>query len=112
MRFIASGNTLRLLEKLFGIWCNWENLEDYYLYELLPQLKRDLKEAQDNEKLLMKEIEKKASLPEWERLEWIAQNLEIQKCQWQEFSKGLDESLKKVIIKGLPGYHLSITTQS
>ena len=43
----------------------------------------------------MREIKKKASPSEWERLEWIAQNLETQKGEWRVFSERLDELLEK-----------------
>ena len=93
--FIASWNILILLEELFSIWSYWEPHKDYYLHKLLPQLKRSLEEATGKEKQLMREIKKKASPSEWERLEWIAQNLETQKRDWRGFSKRLDELLKK-----------------
>ncbi len=93
--FIASWNILILLEELFSIWSYWEPHKDYYLHKLLPQLKRSLEEATDKEKQLMREIKEKASSSEWERLEWIAQNLETQKRDWRGFSKQLDELLEK-----------------
>jgi DNA helicase-4 len=88
--FIASGDVLLLLRELVGAWYGWKENRAYYVRQLLPDLKADTSNAESRERRLMERLRLAASPSEWQRLEWIAENLERQERRWCEFSRELD----------------------
>jgi len=84
-----------LLDDLIRTWYYFETYCDDYLHGLLPQLKDGLADnPTPTEQKLIRQIKQEASPIEWERLEWIAENLETQKRVLQVFSTKMDQLLQ------------------
>jgi DNA helicase-4 len=83
-----------MLRDLLESWYGWEANRAYYLHQLLPQLKEDTGNAETQERRLMQKLRRTASPVEWQRLEWIAENLEVQEQRWWAFSQELESLLE------------------
>lgn len=71
-----------LLDKLLSGWDYWDLYEDYYLYELIPQFKRnDFSQATEKETELLKEIKSLATADQWNNLETIARQIRSNKSK-------------------------------
>jgi DNA helicase IV len=60
-----------LVGKLIDNWSEWDELREFYLYELVPELKDDPKKGTTEEEKLIEKIKAIASPEEWENLDKI-----------------------------------------
>lgn len=91
----ASLTIIQLLEDIFKDWEWWGTNRDFYIHTLLPKLMADPGKGTTKEKTIILKIKKIASLEEWQSLELIADQLQIQKKNIQKASNLLDRLFEK-----------------
>jgi DNA helicase-4 len=81
---------IELLEKLVVFWRYWERDREYYVNEVIPQLKDASKNTGNaRDRQIISEIQRVASKEDWDRLEEIAKNLEMFKAEILNITKSL-----------------------
>ena len=76
----ASIRVCELLENLKSSWKMWEEHQEFYIHQLLPQLQNDMTRCViDAERRILQELKRVASAEEWENMPYILMRLPEQR---------------------------------
>lgn len=100
MSIQASPEVIYLLEKLFKNWGEWNRHRDYYLHTLLPELKAHPDRRMNQEKVILRDLKRIATVKEWDQLEIIFANLVNRQNKIQSDEEKQQQALiKEIIVK-------------
>lgn len=81
-----------LMKELIKSWSDFENLNDYYIHTLIPELKTNYKDQL--EKKIMNQIKNCATQLEWDNLEKIAEDIQFSLTFLPKIMQNVDHLIK------------------